>query len=72
MISMMTLSTEQGAVMGVTQGMGSLARILGPIFAATLFVAHASLPYLICAALCFATALVTSQYLTHVPVAAKT
>jgi len=72
MISMMTLSTEQGAVMGVTQGMGSLARILGPIFAATLFVAHASLPYLICAALCFATALVTSQYLTHVPVPAKT
>ncbi len=72
MISMMTLSTEQGAVMGVTQGMGSLARIAGPIFAATLFVAHPSLPYLICAALCFATALVTSQYLTHVPAPAKT
>ena len=67
MISMLTLSTEQGAVMGVTQGMGSLARIAGPIFAATLFVAHASLPYLICAVLCFATALVTSQYLTPHP-----
>jgi multidrug resistance protein len=72
MISTLTLSTEQGAVMGVTQGMGSLARIAGPIFAATLFVAHASLPYLICAALCFATALLTSQYLTHIPAPAKT
>ncbi len=71
MISMLTLSTEQGAVMGVTQGMGSLARIAGPIFAATLFVAHASLPYLICAALCFATAVLTSQYLTHIPVPVK-
>ena len=71
MISMLTLPTEQGAVMGVTQGMGSLARIAGPIFAATLFVAHASLPYLICAALCFATAAVTSQYLTHIPAPVK-
>jgi multidrug resistance protein len=71
MISTLTLSTEQGAVMGVTQGMGSLARIAGPIFAATLFVAHASLPYLICAVLCLATALVTSQYLTHVPAPVK-
>ncbi len=72
MISMLTLPTEQGAVMGVTQGMGSLARIAGPIFAATLFVAHASLPYLICAALCFATAVLTSQYLTHIPAPVKT
>jgi multidrug resistance protein len=71
MISMLTLSTEQGAVMGVTQGMGSLARIAGPIFAATLFVAHASLPYLICAALCLATAALTSQYLTHIPAPVK-
>jgi fucose permease len=71
MISMLTLPTEQGAVMGVTQGMGSLARIAGPIFAATLFVAHASLPYLICAALCFATAALTSQYLTHIPAPVK-
>jgi multidrug resistance protein len=72
MISMLALPTEQGAVMGVTQGMGSLARIAGPIFAATLFVAHASLPYLICAALCFATAVLTSQYLTHIPAPVKT
>ena len=71
MISMLTLSTEQGAVMGVTQGVGSLARIAGPIFAGTLFMAHASLPYIICAVLCFATAALTFQYLTHIPVPAK-
>jgi MFS family permease len=67
MISMLAPSTEQGATMGVTQGVGSLARIVGPIFAASLFVLQASLPYLICAALCFATALLTSQYLTQAP-----
>ncbi len=71
MISTLTLSTEQGAVMGVTQGMGSLARIAGPLFAATLFVTNASLPYLICAVLCFATAVLTSQYLTHIPAPVK-
>jgi MFS family permease len=72
MISMLTPSHEQGATMGVTQGVGSVARIAGPIFAASLFVAHASLPYLICAALCLSTAALTSQYLTHIPVPVKT
>jgi multidrug resistance protein len=71
MISMLTLATEQGATMGVTQGVGSLARIAGPVFAATLFVAHASLPYLICAVLCFATSILTLQYLTHIPAPVK-
>jgi hypothetical protein len=57
--------------MGVTQGVGSVARIAGPIFAASLFVAHAAFPYLICSALCFTTSALTLQYLTHVPVAVK-
>lgn len=72
MISMLAPSNEQGATMGVTQGVGSVARIAGPIFAASLFVAHASLPYLFCSALCFATSLVTLQYLTHIPAPVKT
>ena len=72
MISMLTPSTEQGATMGVTQGVGSVARIAGPIFAASLFVVHATLPYLICSALCFATSALTLQYLTHVSVPVKT
>jgi MFS transporter, DHA1 family, tetracycline resistance protein len=72
MISMLTPANEQGATMGVTQGVGSVARIAGPLFAASLFVAHASFPYLICAVLCFATAVVTLQYLTHIPAPVKT
>jgi len=65
MISILTPSNEQGATMGVAQGIGSLARIVGPIFAASLFVHSPSLPYLICAALCSITAVVTMQYLKH-------
>jgi MFS family permease len=66
MISMLTPAHEQGATMGVAQGVGSLARIVGPVFAASLFVLNAPLPYLICGALCLLTSLVTMQYLTHV------
>ena len=72
MISMLAPASEQGATMGVTQGVGSLARIIGPLFAASLFVTHASAPYLICAALCFATAALTLQCLTHIPHPAST
>jgi multidrug resistance protein len=67
MISMLTPAHEQGATMGVAQGVGSLARIAGPVFAASLFVRNAPLPYLICAVLCFFTSAVTMQYLTHIP-----
>jgi MFS family permease len=66
MISMLTPAHEQGATMGVAQGVGSLARIVGPVFAASLFVRHAPLPYWICGVLCFLTAFVTMQYLTHI------
>jgi MFS transporter, DHA1 family, tetracycline resistance protein len=66
MISMLSPANEQGATMGVAQGVGSLARIIGPIFAASLFVFDAPLPYLICAVLCFLTSLIAMQYLTHV------
>jgi len=69
MISMLAPAHEQGATMGVAQGVGSLARIVGPIFAASLFVLNAPLPYLICGTLCLLTALVAMQYLTHVQTA---
>jgi multidrug resistance protein len=71
MISMLTPANEQGATLGVAQGVGSLARIVGPIFAATLFFQTAPLPYMICAVLCFLTSVVTLQYLTHIPPAAS-
>jgi MFS family permease len=70
LISMLTPAHEQGATMGVAQGVGSLARIAGPVFAASLFVLEAPLPYLICAVLCFLTSVVTMQYLTHIPLPA--
>ena len=68
---MLTPANEQGATLGVAQGVGSLARIVGPIFAATLFFQTAPLPYMICAVLCFLTSVVTLQYLTHIPPAAS-
>ena len=66
MISILTPAHEQGATIGVAQGAGSLARIVGPIFAATSFDKHPSLPYLICAALSFLTGLMAWQFL-HKP-----
>jgi multidrug resistance protein len=65
MISMLTPSHEQGATLGVAQGVGSLARIVGPVFAGSLFVLNAPLPYLICGALCLLTSFVTVQFLTR-------
>jgi DHA1 family tetracycline resistance protein-like MFS transporter len=71
MISMLTPANEQGATSGVAQGVGSLARIVGPVFAASLFMLNAPLPYLICGTLCLLTALVTMQYLIRIKVAAS-
>jgi MFS family permease len=65
MISLLTPRTEQGATMGVAQGVGSLARIVGPIFAGSLFDTHPALPYLICAVVLFFTGLFAMQYLRH-------
>jgi len=65
-ISILTPPHEQGATIGVAQGAGSLARIAGPIFAATLFDKHPALPYLICAALSFLTGILAWQFL-HKP-----
>ncbi len=64
MISMLTPSTEQGATMGVAQGVGSLARIVGPVFAATIFVIHPTIPFLVCAGLCFVTAFIAMSFLS--------
>jgi MFS family permease len=57
LISLNSSSHEQGANLGVAQSFGSLARILGPIFANTLFFVEHSLPYVLCSGLALATAL---------------
>ncbi len=66
LISILTPAHEQGATIGVAQGAGSLARIIGPMFASTLFDRHPALPYLVCAVLSLLTAMVAWQFL-HKP-----
>jgi MFS transporter, DHA1 family, tetracycline resistance protein len=58
LISLNSSRDEQGANLGVAQSFGALARMLGPVFASTLFFVHPALPYLICAGI----ALVTSFF----------
>lgn len=48
LLSNLTPANEQGATIGVAQGVGSLARILGPLFALELYGVHPTLPYVIC------------------------
>jgi DHA1 family tetracycline resistance protein-like MFS transporter len=64
MISNLTPAHEQGVTIGVAQSAGSLARIVGPMFAALLFTHIAWLPYVICAAVSFLTGILVWQRLT--------
>ena len=63
LISILTPAHEQGATIGVAQSAGSLARILGPIFATTLLDYHPAMPYLICSGVSLFTALLVVQKL---------
>ena len=48
LLSNLTPANEQGATIGVAQSAGSLARIVGPLFAGTLYPQSPLLPYVIC------------------------
>jgi DHA1 family tetracycline resistance protein-like MFS transporter len=61
LLSNLTPPHEQGANIGVAQGAGSLARILGPIFATGLLPVLPPLPYLICAAILLTTTVLMAQ-----------
>jgi len=63
LISLKSPANEQGANLGVTQSFGSLARILGPIFANTLFFVNFKLPYVICGGIALVTGLFAWKYL---------
>jgi DHA1 family tetracycline resistance protein-like MFS transporter len=65
MISNLTAANEQGVTIGVAQSAGSLARILGPLFAASLFAFHPSYPYLICGIVSLLTGILAWQRLTR-------
>ena len=56
LLSNLTHEQEQGANIGVAQGAGSLARILGPLFGTTTLDYLPALPYLICTGLLLVTA----------------
>ncbi|MGO8678543.1 MAG: MFS transporter [Limisphaerales bacterium] len=56
LLSNLTPAHEQGATIGVAQGAGSLARILGPLFATPLLGFLPALPYLVCTGILLATA----------------
>ena len=61
LLSNLTAHDEQGANIGVAQGAGSLARILGPIFATGLLPVSAPLPYLTCTGILILTALLLAR-----------
>jgi MFS transporter, DHA1 family, tetracycline resistance protein len=63
MLSNLTPPAEQGATIGVAQSMGSLARIGGPVFAASLLDVNPALPYVICGGTLVVTAGLAWQYL---------
>jgi MFS transporter, DHA1 family, tetracycline resistance protein len=71
LLSNLTPAHEQGATIGVAQGAGSLARIVGPVFATTLFFRVVALPYLICGGISLLTAILVWQRLCK-PVAVTT
>ncbi len=48
LLSNLTPANEQGATIGVAQSAGALARIFGPLFAATLYMRIPMLPYVTC------------------------
>jgi len=66
MISILAPEKEQGATIGVAQSAGSLARILGPIFAGAAFQYRQELPYLICGGLAVVAGLIALWRLKEV------
>ncbi|HEV8541653.1 MAG TPA: MFS transporter [Verrucomicrobiae bacterium] len=65
LISILTPESEQGEAMGVTQSAGSLARIVAPVFAITLYEVRPPLPYVICAAVALLAGVVAWSYLNR-------
>jgi len=69
LLSNLTPSNEQGAVIGIAQSAGSLARILGPLFATALLHKSPAMPYLACAGLLLISTVIALQRLAS-PIAA--
>jgi MFS family permease len=65
LLSNLTPDHEQGETIGVAQSAGSLARILGSVFAPTALYYSAPLPYLACGVLLIGTTVVVVQRLVE-------
>ena len=64
LLSNLTPANEQGATIGVAQSAGALARIVGPIFAASFYVHIPMLPYVICGGVSILAAILAALRLT--------
>jgi MFS family permease len=62
-LSNLAPANEQGATLGVAQSAGALARIVGPLFAASLFFHVLLLPYLVCAGISLLAAFLAAGWL---------
>lgn len=65
MISNLTSAHEQGVTLGVAQGMGALARIVGPMALVPIFTHIAYVPYVICAGVSLLTGMLAWQRLAR-------
>ena len=63
LLSNLTPANEQGATIGVAQSAGSLARIFGPLFSATLYGFRPMLPYIICGSVGILTSILAWRFL---------
>lgn len=64
LLSNLTPHNEQGATIGVAQSAGALARICGPLFAASIYVYLPLLPYVICGGIAILTGAAAGLLLT--------
>ena len=60
LLSNLTPANEQGATIGVAQSAGALARIVGPLFAASLYFHIPFLPYVVCGGMSILAALLAA------------
>jgi MFS transporter, DHA1 family, tetracycline resistance protein len=67
LLSLHTPADQQGAVLGVAQSAGSLARILAPILANLMFEVGPALPYVLCAVIAAVAGILTWQRLRRTP-----
>jgi MFS transporter, DHA1 family, tetracycline resistance protein len=67
MISIHSSQSAQGEALGVAQSAGSLARIIGPLFATSFYKIRPAAPYLTCAVVAFIAGCIAWRYLCTAP-----